>query len=143
MYLFLLQKEWQSSIVWRLLYLFWQENLQSTIVWVILSAEVSLFPGKSFFQLCVLSKYYNHFYRILAAIHYFNGTVQFSDVKIFSHPNLPTHFLSVYVKTPVPVKQTSYRSSYIFRVASIILKWAVTWSCYFFTEIFFSEHLVV
>ena len=106
-------------------------------------SSIMFISEKCWFQLCVLSKYYNHFYRILAAIHYFNGTVQFSDVKIFSHPNLPTHFLSVYVKTPVPVKQTSYRSSYIFRVASIILKWAVTWSCYFFTEIFFSEHLVV
>ena len=60
-------------------------------------------------------------------------TVYFSDVKICSHPHLLTDFLSVYFRRPVAVKQTSYQSSYIFRAASIILKWeqpleAVTFS---------------
>ena len=50
-------------------------------------------------------------------------TVHFSDIKISCHPLLLMHFLSVYFRTPVAVKQTSYRSSYIFRAASIILKW--------------------
>ena len=35
----------------------------------------------AFFQ-----RYYNYFYRILVAIHSFNGTVHFSDLKICSHP---------------------------------------------------------
>ena len=33
------------------------------------------------------------------------------------------HFLSMYFRTPVTVKQTSYRSCYILRAALIILKW--------------------
>ena len=97
----------------------WQKNLQSSIVWVILSAIVCLFPKKvAFFQ-----RYYNYFYRMLSAIHSFNGTVHFSDVKIYSHLMLPTHFLSAYFRTPVTMKQTSYRSSYILRAPSMILKW--------------------
>ena len=40
-----------------------------------------------------------------------------------SHPLLLTHFLSVYFRRPVIVKQTSYRSSYSLRAASIILRW--------------------
>ena len=45
---------------------------------------------------------YNYFYRILAAIHYFNGTAHFSDIKICIHPVLPTYFLSVYFKHQSP-----------------------------------------
>ena len=61
--------------------------------------------------------------RSFAAIHAFGGTVDFSDVKICSHPLLSTHFLSVYLRISVTVKQTSYQNSYIFRAASVILKW--------------------
>ena len=60
---------------------------------------------------------------MLAAIHSSNDTVYFSDVKICSDPLLLTHFLSVCFRTPITMKQTSHRSSYIFRAASIILKW--------------------
>ena len=35
LYLFLSQLEWQSVILWRMLYLFWQKNLQSSIVWLL------------------------------------------------------------------------------------------------------------
>ena len=68
-------------------------------------------------------RYYNYFHRILAAIYSFNGTVHFSDTKICSHPILPSYFLSAYFRVPVTVKQISYRNSYIFRAASMILKW--------------------
>ena len=111
------QKEWQSFILWR--YLFWRENLLSSIVWVILSA-VMFISKKSWFQLCVLWRYYNYFYRTLADRHYFKDTVHFYDVKICSHPVLPTHFFSAHFKTPV---KSSYQNSYFFRAASIILKW--------------------
>ena len=74
----------------------------------------------AFFQV-----YYNYFYRILAVIHSFNGTVYFSHVKMSSHPILLTYILSAYFRTPVTVKLTSYRSSYIFRAASILLDRAV------------------
>ena len=47
----------------------------------------------------------------------------FSEIKTCSHPILRTYFLSVYFRTPATMKQTFYRSAYIFRVASIILKW--------------------
>ena len=70
----------------------------------------------AFFQ-----RYYNYFCRILAVIHS-NSSVHFSDVKICNHPVLRTHLLSAYFRTPVTVKQTSYRSSYIFSAASIILE---------------------
>ena len=39
------------------------------------------------------------------------------DVEICRHSLLLTHFLLVYFRTLVTVKQTSYRSSYIFRAA--------------------------
>ena len=100
-YLFLSQKEWQSSILWRVLYLFWLENLQSSIAWVFLSAVVYLFPKKVGSSHVFFRRYFNYFYRILAAIHSFNGTVYFFDVKICSHAILPTHFLSAYFRTLV------------------------------------------
>ena len=50
------------------------------------------------------------------------STVYFSDVKICSHPLLLNHFLSVYLRTPVTVKETSPRSSYIFTATPNILK---------------------
>ena len=37
--------------------------------------------------------------KIFAAMHLFNGTADFSDVKISSHPILPTLYFSVYFKT--------------------------------------------
>ena len=54
-----------------------------------------------------------------------NNTAHFSDIKICIHLTslLLTHFLSVYFRTPVTVKQTFYQSSNIFRAGSIILKW--------------------
>ena len=48
--------------------------------------------------------YHNCFYRILAAIHSFNGTIHFSDVKICSNPILLTLLLSVYFRIPVKAK---------------------------------------
>ena len=103
-HLFLSQKEWQSSILWIALYLLWQENLQSSIVWVILSAVVCLFPKKVGSGYAFFQKYDNHFHRILAVIHIFNGTVPFSYFQICSHPILPTHFLSAYFRTQANVK---------------------------------------
>ena len=65
----------------------------------------------------------NYLYKILGAIHSFNGIVHFFYVKICGHPILPTHFRSAYFRTPVTVKQISYhRGSSIFRAAWIILK---------------------
>ena len=86
----------------------------------------------AFFQ-----SYYNYFYKILAAIHSFNDTVHFSVVKTCSHEIFPTQFLSAYFRTTVTVKQTSYWSSYIFRITSTILKST------FSQKDFFSEYLVV
>ena len=60
----------------------------------------------------------------LAAIHFSNCTVHFSDIHICSHPILVT-------RRPVTAKQTSYQSSY----------WSSYWSSYFFTKVFFSENL--
>ena len=58
-YLFLSQKAWQAFILWSVMYLFWQENLQSSIVWVILSAEICLFPKEvgssyAFFKVTII-----------------------------------------------------------------------------------------
>ena len=47
-----LQKKRQSYILWRLMYLFWQEILQSTIVWVVLSAEYVYFQKKLLLAMC-------------------------------------------------------------------------------------------
>ena len=70
----------------------------------------------------IVERHCNYLYRILAANHSFNSTARFSDVKICSHPIFPTHFLSAYFRTQVTVKKT-YQSSYIFRAASVLLKW--------------------
>ena len=118
-YLFLSQKEWYSTILWSVLYLLWRENLQPSIVWVIFSAASRLVGSTyAFFQ-----RYHNCFYRILAAIRSFKSTVHFPNVKTCRHPVLPARFLSAYFRTPVTIKQTSYRNGYIFRATSIILKW--------------------
>ena len=103
--------------------LFWWENLQSSIVWVILAAVACLFLREVGSNYAFFQRYNNYFYRIIEAIHSFNGTAYFPDVKICIYPGFPTQFLSRYFRTPVTVKQTSYRTSYIFRVTSIILKW--------------------
>ena len=137
MYLFLSQKEWESSIIWKVLYLFWQENLQSSIVLVILSAVVFLLPKKVGSSYSIFQRYYNYFYRILAAIHCFNGTVHFFGAKICSCPILSTHFLSAYFRTPFTEKQISYQSNYIFRAASITLNERSHLKQCFYTERFF------
>ena len=63
--LFLSQEEWQSSIFWRALYLFWLENLQLMFI-----------SKKCWFQLCDLSKVLQLFTQnILGTIHCFNGIV--------------------------------------------------------------------
>ena len=96
--------------------------MQSSIVWVTLSTVVCLFP-KSLVQIMRL------FNTIIISIEYSQipilSTVLyiFSEIKTCSHPILRTYFLSVYFRTPATMKQTFYRSAYIFRVASIILKW--------------------
>ena len=98
--------------------------MPSSIVWVILSAAVFLFSKKigSRYAFYIVERHYNYLYRILGAIHSFNSTARFSDVRICSHPILPTHFLSAYFRTQVTVKKT-YQSSCIFRAASVLLKW--------------------
>ena len=80
-YLYLSQKKWQSSIIWNVLYLFWQENLQSSIFWVTLSAVACLFSKKVGSSCAFFQRYYNYFYRIAAAIHSLNGTAHFSDIQ--------------------------------------------------------------
>ena len=55
---------------------------------------------------------------ILVTIHSFSRNVYFSDIKICSHSLLPTHFLSVYFKRPVTLRQASY-----WRQASHWLYW--------------------
>ena len=71
----------------------------------------------SFRGTMIISKEYSHLYIVSTC------TVYFSEVKVSSDLFLLTHFLSVYFRTPVAVKQTFYWSSYIFRGASINLKW--------------------
>ena len=85
-----------------------------------------------------------YFYRRPVTIHSFNGTVYFSDVKICSHSLLPAYIVPAYLRTPVTMKQTTHRISYIFG-AFIKLKWEqpFLWISYFFSEIIFSEHLGV
>ena len=80
-YLFLLQKEWQSSILWRILKIFWQEILQSSIVWVILAAVVCLFAKKVVFSHALFQSFYYYINRILAAIHSFHGIAHFLTLK--------------------------------------------------------------
>ena len=80
-YMYLSQKEWQTSIIWNVLYLLWQENLHSSIFWVILSAVACLFSKKVSYSCAFYQMYYNYFYRIAAAIYSFNGAVHFSDIQ--------------------------------------------------------------
>ena len=97
---------------------------------------------KSWFQLCILSEMLSLFLRNTRSHPFFqkNGTVYFYDIKICSYPLLLTNFFSVNFWTPVTVKQTSYQKRYIFRVASIILKWkqplqAATFSQKYFVKL--------
>ena len=53
-----------------------------------------LVPAMRSFRITITSSI-----KILEAMHSFNGTVHVSDVKICSHPILPTLFLSAYLKT--------------------------------------------
>ena len=105
-HLFLSQKEWQSSIHIQLHCIYFDRRTCSHpfIAWVILSAVVCLFPKKVGSGYAFFQKYDNHFQRILAVIHIFNGTVPFSYFQICSHPILPTHFLSAYFRTQTNVK---------------------------------------
>ena len=77
------------------LYLFWWENLQSSCLSYSLSSNVylvkKLFPAISSFRSTITGSI-----NVLAAIHSFNGTAHFSDVKICSRPILPTLFFSVF-----------------------------------------------
>ena len=56
-------------------------------------------PEKSWLHYAFFQRYYNYFYKILAAIYSFNGAVHFPDVKTCSHPILPKHFLFPYFRT--------------------------------------------
>ena len=117
-YLFLSQKEWHSSTLWRVLYLSLRENLQSSIVWAILSIVSSI-------MFISIKNWFMRSFRgtiVFTAIHLSKGTAYFSDVRFRSYPILPTHFLSSYFRTPGIVKQTYYQRSYIFSAALIILK---------------------
>ena len=87
--------------------------------------------------------YYDYFCKMFVGIHSFNSSVYFSGYKICSHLHLLTHFFSMHFRTPVTVKQTSYRKSYIFRAASITLKLEQSLQVAPFSQKNFSEHLVV
>ena len=135
--MFLSQEEWHSSILWMVLYLFWRGNLQLSIIWVALREAICLFPKNVGSSYAFFKSYYKDFFRIVAAIHSFKGTVNFSDVKICNHQILPMNFLSAHFRTQVNLKQMSYRSSYIFREASTILKWEQPLEAATFLQIFF------
>ena len=69
------------------------------LVWVFLSAVMfiswtKLVPAMRSFRKTITSSV-----KILAAMHSFNGTVHFFDVKICNHPILLALFLSAYFKT--------------------------------------------
>ena len=118
-HLFLPQKEWQAFILWKILYLFWREILQSSIDWVIFPAVVFLFPKTVGFNYAFFQSYYNCFYRTLAAIHSCSGTVHFSDVKVCNYHLLPMHFLSVCFRILVTVKKNNLLKQLYFQ-SSII-----------------------
>ena len=84
-HLFFLRKESQSSILWMVQYLFWREILQSSSVWLIISAVVYLFPKTVGSNYALFQKCYNYFFRNITAIHTFNSNIYFSDVEICSH----------------------------------------------------------
>ena len=118
-YLFLSQKEYQAFILWKILYLFWQEILQSSIDWVMFPAVVFFFPKNVSFCYAFFQSYYNYFYRTLAAIHPCGGNVHFSDVKVGNYPLLPTHFLSVCFRIPASEKK-NYLLQQLYFQSSII-----------------------
>ena len=55
----------------------------------------------------------------------------------------PTLFLSTYLRRPVNMKQTYYRSSYFFKAALLMMKWEQPHEAATFSQkYFFSEYLV-
>ena len=131
MYLFLLQKEYECSC-----YIYFdriicthplfEQFIQQHYVYFQKKVGFSYASFERHLFICIIlyiDIIYRHYvYRILAAIYFFNGIVYFSDVKIYNHPILPTQFVSAYFRTPVIVKQISYRRSCTFRAASTLLK---------------------
>ena len=120
-------------------YLFWQETLEPSIVWVILSAVKWLFPKKLVLVMrsskgtIIISKQYSQ-------------PSSFSMVLyIFLMLKFAGYVLSAYFRKPVTVKQTSYQSSYIFRAWSIILKWQqlLLSNNYFLVTNTFSDQLLL
>ena len=140
MYLFLTEKEWESFILWRVKYLFWQENLHSYIICVILSAVAYLLQKNFVSSYTFFWRYYNYFYGTLAVIRSFNDTEYFFDVKIWSHI-VPS---SVFQNTSIREinflsKQVCFQRSidYIdlkqcFYTESCFSKYLFAWSSYFF-----------
>ena len=95
-----------------------RENLRSSIIWVILSAVVCSFPKKAGPSYAFIQRYYKYSYRMLAAIHSFNGNVDFSDINICNYPVLMMDFQHT-LEHHSPWNKLL---SYIFRAASIMLK---------------------
>ena len=116
--------------------------VQLSIVWIIILPVVYFFPKMSILDICS--------FRGTTII--FMENLQSSILSTLLHIFLPLKFaaihfcyyifLSAYFRTPVTLKQTSYRSSFIFRAVSIVLKWEqpLLWSLYFFAKITFSEY---
>ena len=93
-YPLLTHKEWQSFILWEMLYLFWLGNLSNFFSCNDYSLKKKLISVMLSFRSTITSSI-----KILAGMHSFNSTVLFSDFKICSHPILPTLFLWAYFKT--------------------------------------------
>ena len=87
----------------RVLNLFWQDSLQSSIVWVIFSAAVCLFSKQVGSSYVFFQSYDNYFYTILAVTHPFNvmyislklkfATTQFCQLWAYTS-RLEANFLS-------------------------------------------------
>ena len=75
---------------------------------------------------------YNYFYRIVAAIHYFNGTAHFSDVKICIHPVLPTTLCRCISNTSHRETNFLLKQLYFLRSIDYTEIKTATWSNYFF-----------
>ena len=121
---------------------FWQENLQSSIVWIIFAAERCLFPKKLVlamhsFKVTIIISITDSEPSILLTVLYIFLTLKFAAIQFHQHTFLES--ISEHKSLWNLLKLL-----YIFRVASIILKreWrleAVT----FLQKYFFSEYLVV
>ena len=133
--LFLSQKEWHSSTLWRVLYLSLRENLQSSIVWAILSIVSSImfisiknwfmrsFRGTIVFTAIHLSKALHIFLTLdFAAIQFYQRIIV-CFIVFQNTRHRKTNLLSkkLYFQCSIDYFETS----------------AATWSSYFFSRRFF------